>query len=122
MALENHLMSLRDVKGYMASAIMGLGGKVLAHDSMDSSFDLALVGATFTDIFSSAHEASTKIGLDATRKMTIQTPKGNVMMFCSGPDCPVGFRIIGVVSHQGNEALMEMLMERLIQPVTGELS
>ncbi len=122
MNLEDHLMSLRDIKGYMASGILSTNGEMLARDSADPAFDLALVGATFTDIFSSAQEASNKIGLDSTREMSIETPKGNVMMFCSGPDSSAKFRLIGVVSHQGNEALMNMQMKRLMQPIESELS
>ncbi|MDI6800110.1 MAG: hypothetical protein QMD53_05520 [Actinomycetota bacterium] len=122
MALENHLMSLRDIKGYMASAVISNRGDMLAQDSIDSSFNLALVGATFTDIFNSAHEASSKIGLDSAREMTIETPKGNVLMFCSGPVCATNFRLIGVVSHDGNEALMDMQMKRLLEPIATELA
>lgn len=115
-------MSLRDIKGYMASAVISNKGGMLAQDSIDSSFNLELVGATITDIFNSAYEASSKIGLGSAREMTIETPKGNIMMHCSGPDCAANFRLFGVVAHQGNEALMDMQMKRLLEPIAAELA
>ncbi len=122
MSLEEHLMGLKDIKGYMASGVMSFTGEMLANDSADVTLDLALVGATFNDIFRSAHEASSKIGLDYANEMTIETPKGNVIMFCSGVDAKVHFHLIGVVSHEGNEALMNMQMKRLIEPILNELA
>ncbi len=130
LALEDHLNKLKDIKGYIASGILSTNGEMLVQDSADSSFDLAMVGAAFTDIFSSAQEASSKIGLDSTRELFIETPKGNIMIFsacldcgiCSGTRCPAKFRLIGVVAHQGNEALMDMQMKKLLRPITDELS
>ena len=121
MALEKILEEVKTVKGYKASAIMNFTGEVLASDSNDQNIDLALVGATFNDIFRSAHEASDKIGLDSCHETTIETPKGVILMVCSGVNAKVHFHIIGVLSADGNQALMKMQMDKIIPAVLNEL-
>lgn len=121
MSLESHLQNLREVKGYKASAIMNFTGEPLATDSMDASIDLALVGATFNDIFRSAHEASKKIGLEATREAVFKTPKGLIIMQCSGTDSRVHFHVICVLSDDGNQALAKMRFDQMVPKVMAEL-
>ena len=62
MALEKHLLDIKSVKGYQASGIMHFTGELLAFDSVAPNIDLALVGATFNDVFRTAHEVCDKIG------------------------------------------------------------
>lgn len=122
MALEAYLESLKKVNGYKASAIMNFTGEIIAQDSVDSQIDLGLVGATFNDIFRTAHEASTKIGLDACHESVISTPKGVVIMRCSGVEAKVHFHVIVIVAADGNQALIKMELEKMMEPVLAELS
>lgn len=122
MALEHYLQGLKEIKGYKASGIMNFTGEMLASDSEDKNIDLAIVGATFNDIFRSAHEASKKIGLDACKETVIATPKGVVVMRCSGIDAKSHVHFIGILSSDGNQALMKMQMEKMVPPVMDELS
>ncbi len=121
MALEKHIQALKEIKGYMAAGIMSFTGEMLASDSADPNIDLSLVGATFNDIFRSAHEASKKIGLEACKDTVITTPKGIVIMRCSGTDAKVHFHLIGILAADGNQALMKMQMEKMVPAVMGEL-
>jgi len=121
MALDNYLSELREVNGYMAAGIMNYTGEMLAMDSADKNIDLGIVGATFNDIFREAHEASKKIGLDACCETAINTPKGVVVMRCSGVDAEAHFHMIGVLSAEGNQALMKMKMEKMVPSIMGEL-
>lgn len=122
MALENHLQSLKEIKGYKASGVMNFTGEMLAYDSSDPNIDLTLVGATFNDIFRSAHEASKKIGLDACKETVISTPKGVVVMRCSGTDAKSHFHLIGIMANDGNQALMKMQIDKLVPAVMAELA
>ncbi|MEW6365524.1 MAG: response regulator [Acidobacteriota bacterium] len=122
MALEKHIQVLKEIKGYKAAGIMQFTGEMLAHHSDDPNIDLGLVGATFNDIFRTAHEASKKIGLDACREATIVTPKGIVIMRCSGTDAKVHFHVIAVLAADGNQALMKMQIDKLISPAMAELA
>lgn len=121
MALEKHLEGLKEIKGFKAAAIMNFTGEVLASESVDPSVNLELVGATFNDIFRSAHEASKKIGLDACRETIIITPKGVVVMACSGTAAKVHFHMIGIMAADGNQALMKMQIEKAIPEIMNEL-
>ncbi len=122
MALEKHLAGLKEVKGFKAAGIMNYTGEMLATESSDPNIDLDLVGATFNDIFRSAHEASKKIGLDACKETTISTPKGTVVMRCSGVDAKSHFHLIGIIAADGNQALMKMQIEKIVPAVMDELT
>lgn len=122
MALEKHLEALKEVKGYKAAGIMNYTGEMLASGSVDSNIDLTLVGATFNDIFRAAHEASKKIGLDTCRETVINTPKGVIVMRCSGVDAKAHFHVIGVMAGDGNQALMKMQIEKMLPAVMDELA
>ena len=122
MALESYLERFKKINGYKASAIMNFTGEILAQDSNDPNIDLGMVGATFNDIFRTAHEASDKIGLEACREAAISTPKGIIIMRCSGTKSKVHYHIITIFSAEGNQALAKMEMEKMIQPVMEELA
>jgi CheY-like chemotaxis protein/predicted regulator of Ras-like GTPase activity (Roadblock/LC7/MglB family) len=122
MALEKYLQGLKEVKGFKAAGIMNYTGEMLAVESEDANINLSLVGATFNDIFRSAHEASKKIGLDACKETVISTPKGIVVMRCSGVDSKSHFHIIGIMASDGNQALMKMQMDKMVPAVMDELA
>ncbi len=122
MALESYLERFKKINGYKASAIMNFTGEILAQDSNDPNIDLGLVGATFNDIFRTAHEASDKIGLEACREAAISTPKGIIIMRCSGIKAKVHYHTIAIFSADGNQALAKMEMEKMIPAVMEELA
>jgi len=122
MALEKQLQGLKEIKGFKAAGIMNYTGEMLATESTDPNIDLALVGATFNDIFRSAHEASQKIGLESCKETVISTPKGIVVMRCSGVDEKVHFHVISIMAQDGNQALMKMQVEKMIPAVMEELT
>jgi predicted regulator of Ras-like GTPase activity (Roadblock/LC7/MglB family) len=120
--LESCLSRLKGVKGYLASAIMTFRGEILASHSVDSQVDLRMVGKTFNDIFRTAHEASEKIGLKACLEIVINTPRGIVIMHCSGMDAPVHFHLLAIITADGNLALAKMELEKMTAPILAELS
>lgn len=122
MALENYLEKLKKINGYRASGIMNFTGEILAQDSVDPNIDLGLVGATFNDIFRTAHEASNKIGLEACKEAAISTPKGIVIMKCSGVQAKVHYHLIAIFNADGNQALAKMEMDKMIPAVMEELA
>ena len=122
MALETFLEELKSVKGYKAAGIMNFTGEILASNSIDPNIDLGLVGATFNDIFRSAHEASEKIGLRACTETVINTPMGIIVMVCSGTESKTHFHIIGILDAEGNQALMKMQLEKMIPGVMKEIT
>jgi len=122
MSLEGYLEDFKGIKGYLGSAIMEFTGEALAVDVVDSKTPLEAASATFNDIFRSAHEASTKIGLDACNTLVITTPKGLVVMQCSGVDSSLHLHWIVLLGKDGNQALAKMTIERLMPKVMEELA
>lgn len=122
MALENHLSDIKAVKGYQACGIMHFTGELLAYDSAVANIDLGLVGATFNDVFRTAHEVCEKIGLEAAREMVLITPRGLIVMLCSGTKSKAHFHMITILSGDGNQALAKMQMEKAVPGIVGELA
>lgn len=122
MALEKHLQELKKIDGFKAAAIMNFTGEILVSESADSNIDLGLVGATFNDIFRTAHEASIEIGLEACSETIITTPNGFIIMRCSGVEAAVHFHLVTVIAADGNFALAKMQMNKLVPAVMAELA
>ena len=107
------LERVRGLKGYKAAAIMTFTGELLASDTVDANIDLDVVGTTFNDIFRSAHEASSKIGLEACQETVITTPEGFVIMRCSGSEAEIHFHLMVFLGVGGNPAMAKMELSRL---------
>lgn len=121
MALEQHLEELKKINGFQAAGIMGYTGELLASYSAVEGIDLAMVGATFNDIFRSAHEVCEKIGLEATKELVLITPKGIIIMLCTGVKAKIHVHFITILSSDGNQALAKMTMNRIADPVMNEI-
>jgi predicted regulator of Ras-like GTPase activity (Roadblock/LC7/MglB family) len=111
----------KSIKGYIAAGIMDFTGEVLAAHSASDGTNLAAFGAVFNDVFRGAHEASRKIGLEACRAMTLTTPKGLVIMECTGTDAPVHLHGIVVLQADGNQALARMTLDKVMPQAMGAL-
>jgi len=107
------LERVRGLKGYKAAAVMTFTGELLASDTVDANIDLDTVGVVFNDIFRSAHEASSKIGLEACEETVITTPDGFVIMRCSGVEAEIHFHLMVFLGVDGNPALAKMELAKL---------
>lgn len=122
MALEKHLDEFKSIKGYLASGVLNFTGEALATHSVSDRVNLESFGAVFNDVFRGAHEASAKIGLEATKVMTLQTPKGIVLMECSGPASRAHLHLMVVLDETGNQALTRMTLEKVVPKVVQEIA
>lgn len=122
MNLESYLNDFKDIKGYLASGIMDFTGDLLANHSASGAIDLNATGAVFNDILRSAHEASQKIGLEACKGLMITTPKGVVVMECSGTDATAHLHFIVVLERGGNQALARVTLDKIIPQVVATMS
>ncbi|MEZ5125941.1 MAG: response regulator [Thermoleophilia bacterium] len=120
-ALETLLAELKSVDGYVACGVMSFAGEVLACHSTDSMVDVRLVGAAFNDIFRSAHAASDEIGMKPCNEIVIMTPLGQIILRCSGADSPAHVHVMAVMRSDGNRALMEMNVEKILPKAVAEL-
>lgn len=115
MALEKFLEDFKGIKGYLAVGIMDSTGELLAFHEAEKSVNLEVTGAVFNDIFRGAHEASVKASLETCRQMSISTPKGLIVMECSGAQAAVHLHMIAVLQADGNQALARMTMDKAIK-------
>ncbi len=122
MSIDTHLDEFKGIHGYLASGIMDFTGEALAAHSASPSVDLVAFGAVFNDIFRAAHEASIKIGLQTCRTMAITTPKGLVIMECSGVESKAHLHFIVVLEEGGNQALTRMTMSKLVPKVVAAMA
>ncbi len=121
MALEEQLESVKDVKGYMASGIMDFSGSVLASHSTTDKINLESVGAVFNDIFRAAHEAAGKIGLEACTDTVITTPKGIIVMECSGVESAAHIHFLVILEAGGNQSLVRVQLQKAVPAAVKEL-
>lgn len=122
MLSDTLLNDLKQVGGYKASGVMDHSGDILVSDSQDETTELAIVGATFNDIFRSAQEACGKIGFERANELQIKTPRGVVLMRGSGQDSETPVHLIAVLDVDGNYALMKMMMAKLMPSVVAALA
>jgi predicted regulator of Ras-like GTPase activity (Roadblock/LC7/MglB family) len=120
--LKKFIVSLRKVNGYKASGVLTFQGKILARDSVDPKVDLDMVGSTFNDLFQKAHEASENVGLEACYETAINTPKGIIIIRCSGINALAHFHLIVVMGAEANLSLVKHELDKFLNVVMAELS
>lgn len=120
--LKGYIEELQIINGYKAIAVMNFTGEILESDSKDPNLDLNYLCAMFNDIFLSAHKVCKKVGFDETLETTIVTPKGIVLMRCSGTQSKTHIHVIAILEPGGNHALMKMEMERMMPALVAELA
>lgn len=113
MSLEALLDEIKGVNGYMASAIMDFTGDMLASNSTSTVVDLQVAGATFNDIFRSAHAAAGKVGFKAANDLVINTPEGTIVMMCTGVEQKAHLHLITILAKDGNQALAKVAMHKI---------
>jgi predicted regulator of Ras-like GTPase activity (Roadblock/LC7/MglB family) len=122
MSLEALLDEIKGVNGYVASAIMDFTGELLTTHSTASTIDLQVAGATFNDIFRSAHAAAGKVGFKAANDLVIQTPEGVIVMMCTGVESKAHLHLITILAKDGNQALARMAMHKIGPKAIASLS
>ncbi|RWX45328.1 hypothetical protein H206_03079 [Candidatus Electrothrix aarhusensis] len=121
-SLESILERLRGIKGYKGSGIMDFTGETIAADCLDSSLDLASVGAVFNDVFRSAHEKAECSGLHTCNELTLKTQDAIIILCSSGAKSRVPFHLIAVLDKDGNQALTKMQLAKIIPLAAQELN
>jgi len=120
--LKRLIISLRQANGYKACGVLTFQGRILVRDSVDPNIDLDVVGATFNDIFQDAHEASERVGLEACQELAINTPKGIIIIRCSGIDALAHFHLIVIMGSDANLSLVRHELDKFLAMVMKELA
>ncbi len=123
--LDKVLDRLKDIKGYMGSAVCDYKGEVLVADiaSFDmSSDDYQIIMGTFNDIFRDAHKASRSLDLGRTEEMTIETERSTMVTVCSGTDARAHIHLYAIFDKEGNSNLGKMTLKKIVPEVLKELT
>lgn len=120
--LKRLIVSLRKVKDYKACGVLTFQGRILVRDSVDPNIDLDVVGTTFNDIFQQAHEASERVGLEACHETAINTPRGIILIRCSGVDALAHFHLIVILGATANLSLVRHELDKFLTAVMKELA
>ena len=121
-SLKGYIEELQNINGYKAFAVMNFTGEILESDSKDPNLDLNYLCAMFNDIFLSTHKVCAKTGFEEPLETTIVTPRGIVLMRCSGTQSKTHIHVIAILEPGGNHALMKMEMERMMPALLAELT
>ncbi len=119
--LKSLILNLRRAKEYKASGVLTFQGRILVRDSIDSQIDLDVVGATFNDIFQRAHEASEEVALEACDELAITTPRGLILIRCSGVNAPAHFHLIVILGSDASLSLVRHELDKFLAVVMQEL-
>ncbi len=121
MRFENLLDDVQAVNGYRASGVMTHTGDMLVQHAADGNIDLVYVGALLNDLFRSAHQANTSLGFQECSQMSMRSASGSVLMCCSGSQASTHLHAIAVLEPDGNRALAERLLERMLPEAVSAL-
>jgi two-component system chemotaxis response regulator CheY len=115
--LNNVLQELITINGVTAVGFMKCSGVMLAVKSNNDTTKLDTVVATFNDIFHQAHKACRKIGMRTLDEVVIDTPKGTIIMVCSGADNAEHIHLIALLNLNASKAFFKMKAAKLLSLV-----
>jgi len=119
-AVRRQLLSLREVPGYRASALL-TEGEVLVSDSVESDLNLVRVCKALHEVFVGAREASARVGLAACDEAVFHTPASTVPMLHADLGEAADLQLLVLLSPHGEEGPMRAWMKRIMPKIRSEI-
>jgi len=123
---DTHMKKLRNVNGYLGSAILNYSGETLYIDEENTGADIAYAAAIFNDSFRQINEASLDVGFSDVSSFETKTEDGHVFLMKSAgaqsDDSYAKIDIFCIVRDDGNIALAKMIMDKSSKVISQELS
>jgi len=113
MTFNTLLDELKNIDGYLASAVLSFDGLIVVSDSVSEKFDLQEIVVGFNNIFRSGHEVAGKVGFNSLEEAVLKTPNGIIMMLCSGVNADAHLHFIVIVKKDGNQGLAKIMLEKV---------
>ncbi len=123
--LDTVLDRLKDIKGYMGSAVCDYKGEVLVSDIADFDMDedeYQIIMGTFNDIFRDAHKASDSLELGRTEEMSIETANSTIITVCSGVESRAHIHLYAIFTKEGNANLGKLTLKKIVPVVLDALT
>ncbi len=114
------LDELKDLTGYMGSAITDARGNVLiSHVGQKSTLKeddynavLGIINKTFVD----NHQVTKALGIGGTKEMSIATDNAIILFACTGEDNSHR-HVFVALDKEGSDAFAKMIVQRIIRKV-----
>lgn len=120
---EDLMGALFEIKGYKASAILTSDGEVLydtTHPNTSGNFGTWM--AVFNNLFDHTCNLSESSGFLACQQVSMHTGEEIVIIRSSGQSCQDGLRLLVIIDHQGDEALIHRKLDNLLPPLMRHLT
>ena len=116
---DNILDRLKELNGYMASAITDIEGNILISNIGEKS---KFIGDSFTAIlnrinqtFVENHKVTKELKLGCTNEMLISTENSFILFTCTGESTNNHQHIFVVLDRNANEAFARMVVKRMVK-------
>jgi hypothetical protein len=106
------------IEGYKAAAILASDGEVLYNTTPPETTDkFGAWMAVFNTLFDHTCNLSETSGFLACQQVSMRTGDEIVTICSSGQHCLVGLRLLVIINHQGNAALVHQKLDTLLPPL-----
>lgn len=123
---DEYMKKLRNVHGYLGSAILNYSGETLYLDEENTGADIGYASAIFNDSFRQINEASLDVGFSDISSFETKTEDGHVfLMKSSGVQSTQSdskISIFCIFRDDGNIALAKMIIDRTSKTISDELA
>jgi CheY-like chemotaxis protein len=119
--LQRHLGEFKSIKGYLAVAVLGTDGDVLASDQSSPGLDLDRLAVGMSSLFSVSEETVAQIAFKRSEALTLHTKNGAVLITSSNMESVADIRLMGVTEVDGNWFYMKVQLENLFPKLIAAL-
>ena len=119
---ESILEPLKDINGYLGSAISNYTGEILISDAHKVAGSLEEASLTFNETFRSLQAVSQKLNLGNTNVMEVEMDKAVVIMVSDGEDTRLHLHAFAIFKKDGSVALAKMELKKIVEKAIKALS
>jgi hypothetical protein len=111
---DEQMKKLKNVKGYLGSAILNRGGETLYVDEEGTNSDIVYSASVFNDAFLEISESSLDIGFSGTNMLEARTTDGHVFLVKTfeGDTEETKLTFFAIFQGNGNVPLAKMVIDR----------
>ena len=119
---DSILDGLKDINGYLGSAISNYTGEILIADAHKVTGSLEEASLTFNESFRHLHGVSKKLNLGETSAMEVEMDKAVVIMICSGEDTRLHLHAFAIFKKDGSVALAKLELKKVLEKAVSTLA
>jgi len=121
--MQETLEKLREIDGYIASAILDASGEIIFKDQgnlVKGDVDRELI--TLNALFNKSKEVSKSLNLGSVSTMNFEAENAIALMFCSGEDKRVHIHLVLILEKNANIGLAKLISNQVMKDMIEQLS